>query len=390
MLAEFLLRWCFPVYGVVLGPHPRYLHTLLPGTRALAIDDSNPGWHFYKVRINSDGHRGPDESTTTAGPRIVVYGDSFIDARYAPEEATYTTRLERRLEAASVPRTSVINAGVAGYGPDQEILRLEDDLLRNRPDLVVVAVFAGNDFGDLLRNKLFRPGPDGSALEANHVLGAQALRPFRDARPLHLQRAFLSLERHLHGMRVQMAAGSAADSSSALILRTLEDRRVEYQSFVVQNDPIIRNLLGDGFDLDVSLHPSEIESRFKRRLMAAVLQRLLETTRHSGVSLLFLFIPSPIDVSDGWPLAIDRATYPEYRPSAATDFLQSEADRLGVPCVNLYEAFRASGGRSLFRPQMDRHWNAAGMDLAARLTAEAIQSKGLLASGAVPANPVAK
>jgi hypothetical protein len=45
---------------------------------------------------------------------------------------------------------------VTGYGPDQESLVMEDDLPSLKPDLIIVAIYSGTDFGDLLRNKLYR------------------------------------------------------------------------------------------------------------------------------------------------------------------------------------------------------------------------------------------
>ena len=36
---------------------------------------------------------------------------------------------------------------VVGYGPDQATLRMNDELPRYQPDVVVLGVFAGNDFG---------------------------------------------------------------------------------------------------------------------------------------------------------------------------------------------------------------------------------------------------
>lgn len=388
ILAEAMLRWIFPVYGFVLGPHPRYLHTLIPGTRQLGIDDARPTHPFYSVRINSEGHRGPEESAETPQPRIVVYGDSFIDSRYVPAADSYTVRLQTRLSTELGQPLTVVNAGVAGYGPDQESLRLEDDLSHGRADLIVVAVFSGNDFGDLVRNKLFWPGPGGVTQAAEHVLGPEALRPFRDIPVLHLQRALRAMVGKLASWRRKIASREGPDdlNPTSTILKILDERRREYESFLVQRDPVISNLLSDGYDLDLSLHPSEPEARFKRDLMAAVLRRIRTLAAARETPLLFLFIPSPIDVSDGWPLAVDRATFPEYLQSSTTDFLEEQARALDVPCVNLFGPFHDAGGRSLFRPQVDQHWNKAGMDLAARLTSEKIHAAALLAG--VPKAPV--
>jgi hypothetical protein len=385
LLAELSLRWIVPIYGVVLGLHPRYLHTLLPRTKQLAIDGSRSGHPFYMIRINLDGHRGPDEEEGAPGPRIVVYGDSFIDAKYVPLEDTYPFRLERHLAALRGRPVRVINAGVAGYGPDQESLRLEDDLARRHADLVIVALFAGNDFGDLLRNRIFRTGPDGTARDREHRLGPEAVRPFVEAGPLHLQRAALALERKIQWARDRRAARAAHDRSGAeadllVIRRLLLERHAEYESYVA-GDQVIRNLLSDGYDLDVALHPADPDAALKRDLMAAVLRRIHDIAAASGTPLLFLIIPSPVDVSGGWPITVDRSAFPEYRESAATGILASLSARLGVPCVDLFEPFRAAGGTPLFRQQPDRHWNAAGMEMAAKLTADLVHSAALIQGG---------
>src|SRR6185295_4536691 len=66
-----------------------------------------------------------------------------------------------------------VNAGVVGYGPDQACLRMEAELSRLRPDLVVVAVLAENDYGDLVRNRLFELGPRGELVRRHVVLAPE-------------------------------------------------------------------------------------------------------------------------------------------------------------------------------------------------------------------------
>src|SRR6185503_7481910 len=108
------------------------------------------------VHVNALGLRGDEPEPTANGrQRIVVYGDSFVEAEFSPLAETFPKRLEARLRAAGVP-LEVLNAGVVGYGPDQVCVRLEKELTQLRPDLLIVALASGNDYGDLVRNKLFR------------------------------------------------------------------------------------------------------------------------------------------------------------------------------------------------------------------------------------------
>ncbi len=391
LIAEGLLR-SFPLFGVVLGPHPRYLHTLVPNSRQLRFDVGN-SWRPYMVRINSSGHWGPEEPPAGASPRVMVYGDSFIDSHYGRLGESYPVRLADHLERLRGRPVQVINAGVFGYGPDQECLRIEDDLEQSRPALIVLALFAGNDFGDLIRDKLFRPGPDGSAVATPRIVGPELTGIFQQAGTLHIGRALMSLRWKVGEIRRSKLApqrdasgGSGTDGDAAppaarseeFVLRMLEARQREYQEFVVDGDDVIRNVFGDGYDFDLELFPQQAAALYKKALMACVLGRIEATARAHGVPILFLVIPSPIDVARNWPIVIDRSVYPDYRASAVTDFLQEQAERLGVPCVNLFEPFEAAHGTALYQPSPDEHWNPTGIDLAARLTADRIQSARLL------------
>jgi lysophospholipase L1-like esterase len=73
---------------------------------------------------------------------VAALGDSFTDAMTMAAEASWPARLERRLGA------QVQNYGTAGFGPQQELLVLEDFVARHRPRVVVLAFFAGNDLFD--------------------------------------------------------------------------------------------------------------------------------------------------------------------------------------------------------------------------------------------------
>ncbi|MGH7933786.1 MAG: SGNH/GDSL hydrolase family protein, partial [Candidatus Binataceae bacterium] len=102
------------------------------------------------VRINNDGFRGPDY--TLAKPRntirVAVLGDSYVEAMQVPEDETFTAIIQREL--ADCPRLKgsriqAMNFGVAGYGTAQELMTLKHKVWKYSPDIVVLAVFLGND-----------------------------------------------------------------------------------------------------------------------------------------------------------------------------------------------------------------------------------------------------
>ena len=99
-----------------------------------------------------------DELAATNMTRIVVYGDSNVQAVFSTDANTFPEQLESLVSLELGRPVEVVNAGVIGYGPDHYLLRMTADLPLLQPDLVVITIFADNDLGDLLRHRLSRYG----------------------------------------------------------------------------------------------------------------------------------------------------------------------------------------------------------------------------------------
>jgi hypothetical protein len=127
------------------------------------------------VRINDDGFRGPDYSKSKPADtiRVAVLGDSYVQAIQVPENETLVAVIERELAncpALKGKRVQAINFGVDGYGTAQELITLKRKVWPYSPDIVVMAVFLGND----IRNN-------------SVVLEGDQCRPFYDYRDGRLE-----------------------------------------------------------------------------------------------------------------------------------------------------------------------------------------------------------
>lgn len=81
--------------------------------------------------------------------RILALGDSFAWGYGATLNQAYIKILEKELNKnQNKINYQVINAGVPGYGTDQEILYLINRGSKLEPDLVILNFFVGNDFLD--------------------------------------------------------------------------------------------------------------------------------------------------------------------------------------------------------------------------------------------------
>lgn len=99
------------------------------------------------VSNNAAGFR--DRDHTIAKPdgvyRIAVLGDSFTEARAIPLDQTYWSIAGARLADCLGRTVEMLNFGVNGYGTAQELITLKDHALDYEPDLVLLAVYTGND-----------------------------------------------------------------------------------------------------------------------------------------------------------------------------------------------------------------------------------------------------
>lgn len=114
-----------------------------------ASGDDNPvkGVPPFRARINFQGFRGPEVAVPKpAGVRrIAILGDSNTFGFGIQEGERFSDLLAKK----GASGTEVVNLGVFGYGTDQEAIYLERNVLRLAPDMVVLAVSAG-DLSDVM------------------------------------------------------------------------------------------------------------------------------------------------------------------------------------------------------------------------------------------------
>lgn len=353
---------------------PVLLHDVIPGARKIVRRAGSR--EAVLVSINRDGFRGEELDGDRAGLRVVVYGDSFIAAEFSKLEETFVARLGAALGKRVGRPVEAINAGVAAYGPDQISLRLERDLGRLRPDLVVIGIFAGNDFGDLLRNKLF---------ELDEA-GELARNDFEMSPSLRAPRAGGGTRSVVYGMFRKlwwrMRAGPKPATSEAdtdlQIERWLEQRRAEYKEYVVRGDDLVRNLAVDTGDVDIGIAPRSESARYKVRLMERVLARIAGQAEQAGAPVVLLFIPAGYDVCEEYGMRVDVSRHPGYSGSGPTDALAAIADELELPALDLFGPFRANDPCGLYLEYTDGHWNDAGQSLAADLLADYLVSERIV------------
>jgi len=377
---EFLLRSIYP--EEVLPPSsydrlmyqfdPEILVALKPNMESSFRRSKENGGDVIRWSTNSLGFRG-GELRPEPDVRIVVYGDSNIQASFSELQSTFPFRLEQELHALTGKDVEVINAGVVGMGPDQNLLRLKREVDDLAPDVVVFQVFADNDFGELIRNRLFDLDPSGGLILTTHQ------RPI-DA---HLERApdrpFLSTlltvraaEKFWHAVRPDDGeqASGRIDTGEELLNYFLQENARQYAIFEASG-PGQYSHFADLYDADVAVHPRGESATAKIRLMDAVLGEASETAKSAGALFFVVIQPSRTDLTKNSMLSYeDLGKYPDYRPDNLCRAVENILAQRKIDGISLFQAFKTHAAQGLYFNNDDDHWNDAGQSLAAKLTAE--------------------
>jgi SGNH hydrolase-like domain, acetyltransferase AlgX len=113
--------------------------------------------HKFKqqITINSFGMR--DREHVLKKPpqtlRILVLGDSFMEANQVAFEDSFASLLERSLRSRTSRDIEVINASVSGWGTDDELTYLTRYGFQFEPDIVLVGMTLHNDIQDNLQEE---------------------------------------------------------------------------------------------------------------------------------------------------------------------------------------------------------------------------------------------
>jgi len=370
-LAEVLVGRLFPVGTPIFRLDDELLFAHIPGQRTVQLMNAEAGGARIPIEIDDAGRRGPMSTGPENAWRIGAFGDSLAFGGNVAQDETFPERLAHHLRAAGQPAVA-LNAGVTAYGPDQTLLKLERELVQLDLSAVVLVLCAHNDFGDLMRNKLFRL--NGTQLErcrptvAAHLVDDFAERAER-AQWFALRRAFAFL-----ADRSAAPATQAPDPSAAplLIQQYLVAGEREYEDFLVFGNLEVVSFFQDYYDADVAIEPERPPAQATLALLGAVLAQIARVCEQAGVPLLALVVPSAVDLDPGFRIRVDPERWPSYDPARLAGELTRLCAAARIEALDLTSSFQADPA-AMFVGADDFHWTAAGQDRAAEAASEALQ-----------------
>lgn len=340
--------------------HSDYLVSLKPDITKKYVRRKVNGGDVIYWKTNSDGFRG-NELKKDPGTRIIIYGDSNIQARFSKLENTLPYRLETYLRENGKEDVEVINAGVVGFGPDQSLIRFEREADIYRPDIVIFNVLAGNDFGDLIKNRLFELDNEGSLVEAGHKKTIDKALSNRTGFNKLLYSTYI-----FKAVRKLKKLPDEGLTPEGTIQRFFLAGEKEYSIYKLKK-PRIASHFGDHYDLDVAVYPDSETARTKVDLMEAVLKKAKRIADEKMIRFLVIIQPSIVDLTTNYIFSYEHLRkYPGYKQTNLTAAVEKICVSNNIEFINLFDRFISNDPSGLFFKGNNNHWNDRGQDIAAK------------------------
>ncbi|MFQ5511569.1 MAG: SGNH/GDSL hydrolase family protein [Candidatus Krumholzibacteriia bacterium] len=349
--------------GTVIRFDPELGWSLRPDTRLRSVDYQRD--LDFRIEINSLGirEREIELSREKHGKRILFLGDSVAFG----EGVEQAWRLSDFLGRALGNDAEVINAGVPGWGNDQELIYLESRGWLFEPDVVVLTLTMANDVINNMLDHLFLA----SAPKPRFVLAGDSLRltdtdfdapsppgsaRWRDA--LKKSRLLLFVKRRLDRVRYsRMAKRSVPRLHRGFTKKSLEANYSHWSVYQRAYGP-------------------ELEGAW--RVTEAIVRRMAARCEVMGAELVVFGLPARVEVDDAWR----RDMIHRSGISAGLLDMRRPYARLGAFCRQndiafLYPLAEFKNGleRRYLYFEHDNHPNRFGHALAARVLAEELKKR---------------
>lgn len=293
--------------------------------------------YFGREAGNARGYNDTEpRSDATGSVRIVALGDSFAYGIVGYEK-NFLTRLETKLSERAGSPVEVVNLGLPGLQPSAYLQLLEEEGMALHSDLVIVCLFAGNDF-----------------------LKVAAPTPF-DARNWRLVGFLLRAARHAAERARTRDPGAAAVAAPMRSVRqpgTFSEPA--YLKVAMGYVPFLRRerdaSVQRGYDDTLAVVDEIVARAAPTPVVIAVLPTELQVNPQLRASVLSQLQLREQDLDLGLPARETRA----------------HLEARGVAVIDLLLALAAAERDGSTYAPRDSHWNERGNEVAAEVLAETL------------------
>lgn len=320
-------------------------------------------------RVNSYGLRDTEFSRQKPPDtfRILVLGDSLPYGRAVRSAMTFPNQLEAQLLAQG-KKVEVINAGVSGYSPYNELQYYLAEGRTFDPDLVIVA-FCMNDVANPrlhwgYTQEKITDIPD--AAIPNLRYDREIIQPLLQERRNSLARKLGDTQNFITAISKKTRTYQWLASRLAVLFPDQATEALQqHQPDLDKNLPTYITA-EDNLSIEVLTQPDSAEWLWLQNMY----DQIHQATRHDRIPLLIAFFPLAYQLDD---------TYPYYPQKLFAQYCQQRQ----MACVDMLDTFRQGGKEKVFMLDKVRgydvwHLTLDGHGITAQTLAAEIQQRGYL------------
>jgi lysophospholipase L1-like esterase len=338
--AEIAVRIAAPQSVVLWRPGPfvaddEGYFRFRPGHRGKMTNRTE---YEVEFEVNSLGMRGAEPGPPDAETcRMLAIGDSYTFGLGIDEAEVFHQVATAELRGAGSP-IETLNGGMPAIGVPQAVRWIERHGLAAEPDLVLLAIFIGNDLRDANLDY------DNWAVANGQLTSPTGYSPLKD---------WLFNNIHLYVLlKTALPAGVQKTVRAALGMGEPWGVRYARESFLMY-DPAVPPLVQEGLE----------------RTDEAV-GRLLQLAGEHRFGVAAVLIPDLVQVDDQrWAASLEQLDLAggHQDPRQPNQLLGSVLERRGVPVLDLLDHFDTAFDRGdpVYFP-LDHHWTAEGHATAGR------------------------
>ncbi len=353
----------------------------IPGIKGMRVSDV--GEYAVHESINSKGLRGPDyDYPKPAGTRrVLVLGDSFVEGYQVSEDHLFTGVLEKLLNWDGMLTYEVINAGTNGYSTDQELIFFRTEGIQYKPDVTILMFYLNDVWFNSLSEIWISNEPEPTYKPVFDIVEGGGIKmagvPVPERRDTTVA--------NIHEVeKPSLFTRFKNLLSSNLYLYKFTSQRIKNSprlhrlaiEFGLAKPPALGQMSKDRDIVPVpdafrvwenDLYP-EIVNAWK--VTEAIISQLRKDTAAAGSELVVFYIPSIVEINpEFWEdtRRIYDLSAEEWSESLICQEIAGIFERNGIPLIDPTEQFiEATKTHELYFIE-DRHWNASGHELVARL-----------------------
>jgi hypothetical protein len=303
-------------------------------------------------RFNAEGFHDVDHQVKKEDGvyRILVLGDSFMEASHMDLEKGFARQLESKLNASTHQKVEVINLGVGGSGTDQELRALECYGLKYKPDMVILGFLTSND----VRNN-YQP------------LNQYACKPYY----------YIDVNNKIVLNDSFTASCSKEDKS---IKKWVAHRsRFLYFAYLSYQKIVQKKNLEAGLPLDFGIYSTNYSQDFNKawQVTERLILRVRQVSEDNGAEFVLVTLSNPQQLS--WQETQQK--YPElkagYDPLKPDLLMKGFCTKNRIDCIHLIWPFldyKNQTGKELHY-EIDGHWDAEGYSLAAQVVSDSLSKR---------------